>query len=311
MYDNCHFWLPMEGLENINLNQISSNSPNFRVTDQGGLISYFGHLGGNIRVSISERGVSLKGSISKYLNSNNFDSLNLTDTKRAIEKLSDELFLPINKAKVNYLEIMPQNILLDFSPKIYYPYLIESKKYFRKTNKNSVEFSNGSRTKIFYDKINEIKNHREKIPPSWQNKNVLRYELKMLKKLPEQFNTSIINASMLYSEQFQKKSLNKWYEEFKSINTMKNKTNNFEKIKTTSDFMSYLIIIGIQSLGYENTLNHIEMLKEKKSMSNKEAYSRTKLKIRQLLKDINLTEESDFINELNLKVEEIKNNYSF
>lgn len=311
MYDSIGFWLHPDEYGIPNMKHLSSAISGFTEIKKQSDYSYSGHIGGNIKVYISERGISLKGSLSKYYNSHNFDSLNITDTKRAIEKLSDQLLLPVAKSKVSRLDIIPQNITTTYKPQNYYPYFTTSK-YFKKTeHEKSIEYRNHKKSKILYDKTAQAKSKRENIPANWINKNILRYELRLLNRLPTQFNMLEVKASDLYLEKFQILCINKWHEEFKSINTLNTISNNMNNIKTTSDLIEYLALEGLSSIGYENAIKFIDFLKEKETMSNKEAYSRAKARIKQLANSKNITEQSELITELKSKLDEIKENYTF
>ncbi|MEB2787336.1 phage/plasmid replication domain-containing protein [Algoriphagus persicinus] len=308
MNDTANFNLPMDRIGSFDINHILLKIPDLMTTIHkiDDTVTHQGHIGGNYKIVLNEKGVRLYGSLPKYYNSHNFDSLNITDTKRAIEKLSDELLLPVTKSKVSRLDIIPQNIITTYKPQNYYPYFTTSK-YFQKIgHQKSIEYRNHKKSKILYDKTAQAKSKRENIPTHWTNKNILRYELRLMNRLPTHFNMLEVKASDLYSEKFRILCLNKWYEEFNSINTLNTISNNMENIKTTSDVMEYLALEGLSSIGYENALKFIDFLKEKKTMSNKEAYSRAKAKIKQLANSKNITEQSELITELKSKVDEIK-----
>ena len=311
MNDTANFNLSMDRIGSFDINHILLKIPDLMTTIHkiDDTVTYKGHIGGNYRIVLNEKGVKLYGSLPKYFNSHNFDSLNITDTKRAIEKLSDDLLLPVAKSKVSRLDIIPQNIITTYQPQNYYPYFTTSKYFQKIVHQKSIEYRNHKKSKILYDKTAQAKSKRENIPTHWTNKNLLRYELRLMNRLPTQFNMQEVKASDLYSEKFQILCLNKWHEEFKSINTLNTISNNMDNIKNPSDVMQYIAFMGLSSMGYENALKFVDFLKEKETMSNKEAYSRTKAKIKQLAKSKNITEQSELITELNVKVDEIKKNY--
>src|SRR5690625_930228 len=66
-------------------------------------IHYSGSLN-NLRVYVSERGVSIQGSLSKYHLSDNMQTLRRQDTEQAIQRLSDDLHLPIKEAQVSRVD---------------------------------------------------------------------------------------------------------------------------------------------------------------------------------------------------------------
>ncbi len=75
------------------------------VTDADGVITrIYGHLR-NIRVSITQAGLHLTGSIAKYINGNNLDSINLDQVKDAFNELSDTFEIDIGKSNVTRIDL--------------------------------------------------------------------------------------------------------------------------------------------------------------------------------------------------------------
>lgn len=311
MYDTTKFWLPMEKIDSSDLNRILSQLPDYTEHSKSDGQTYFsGHFRGNYRVKVNENGVSLEGSLAKFYLSNNFESLTRLETERAIEKMGDELQLPINKAIVNRIDIVPRNIITEFKPKIYYPLFGESPFFKRFTQENSLSYQNSLKIKTIYDKIAETKRKRQSnIPLEWQNKNVLRYELRFIKRLSNQFNRPQILTSTLYEEKFYMDLLDKWFNEYTAIKKKKMHNLKIENLKSPKKLIDYLSYLGIESMGKENVFHLIEMMKEKGSMSNKEAYSRAKSMVRSLNNNPDFTEQSDLIEELDRKIKEVKTNY--
>ncbi|MDZ7936354.1 MAG: phage/plasmid replication protein [Emticicia sp.] len=57
----------------------------------------------------------MKGSLSKWFLGDNIQTLTRGDMKRATEKLSDTLHLPMSKAKVGRIDLA-KNLLMKFKP---------------------------------------------------------------------------------------------------------------------------------------------------------------------------------------------------
>ena len=75
-----------------------------------GEITTFGSLEG-LKISIFTGGISIIGSLSKYLYPNNIYPLDRHSTAEAVEKLSDNLHLNISDAKVTGLEFGTQFVM--------------------------------------------------------------------------------------------------------------------------------------------------------------------------------------------------------
>lgn len=170
-----------------------------------------GMLGSNYKAAVSVSGISLKGSLAKYFLIDNFHTLTRADCQRAIEKMSDELHLPIDKAIIRRIDLA-QNFIMKYEPETYYNYLGQCPHFKRFIQPNSVYYNNGKKTMIFYNKIAEGKTKGLIIPEVWHGQHVLRYEMRFEKRLPEQFNMPEINGSTLYAEKFYMELIKRWVE---------------------------------------------------------------------------------------------------
>jgi len=166
-----------------------------------GEIYISGVIGANYRAIVSLSGLSLKGSLARYYLDDNYQTLTRSDSGRAIEMIADELHLPIDKAKVTRIDFA-QNFLMTYKPESYYNYLGECQYYQRLSQPNSLYYSNGLRTKLFYNKVEEGKRKRQSLPEVWNDQNVLRYEMRFSKRLPSQLGIEEVNAVNLPNGRF-------------------------------------------------------------------------------------------------------------
>ena len=73
---------------------------------------------GNLKISCNEYQVKVKdGSLCKWYLGDNLQTMNRKDTKMAIEKLSDLLHIPMNKAMVTRIDVS-QNFIMKHPPKV-------------------------------------------------------------------------------------------------------------------------------------------------------------------------------------------------
>ena len=76
----------------------------------------------NMKVTFNEASISVKGSLCKYFYGNNIDTLNLTNTREALNQISADLSIDIHKARVTRIDFST-NIITDYTPTVYYPSL--------------------------------------------------------------------------------------------------------------------------------------------------------------------------------------------
>lgn len=306
MYDTIHLWMPALSIQDSSFTErvpaLLSN-PTIH-TKADGLEYITGNiLGMNTSVSIS--GISLKGSICKSYLKDNFKTLTRQDTERAIEQLADVLLLPIEQADVRRLDFA-QSFIMQNKPEYYYTFLGASNHYKRLEQPKSIYYQNGGKTKLFYNKIAEGKNKGEIIPEVWANQNILRYELRYRNRLPHQFNTSTLQAKVLFSEPFYINMVDRWVTEYKAINKNTNINFDLENMKQPKDFFTQLLLLKINELGQNNVLELVEQLKAQKVFTHPEYYSRLKKEIKKLCKTDKITESSDLILELDKKIMQVK-----
>ena len=121
MYDTINLWLPIDKAGSFDFSKTMKNLSNVTEhTRDDGQIYASGYLK-NYKVNLSEQGVSLKGSIAKYFLPDNFHTLTRSDSARAFEMMSDELYLPIQEAKVSRIDFA-QNFMMEYDPQAYYSF---------------------------------------------------------------------------------------------------------------------------------------------------------------------------------------------
>lgn len=303
MYDTIHLYLPSEraGTKRL-LTQVPQHLTN--VTElqmQDGQIYVSGQLGSNLRVRASEKGVSIKGSLAKYYLPDNFHTLTRADSQRAIQRMADEMHLPISKAKITRIDFA-QNFFMKHPPEAYYHYLGESQHYQRLTQPQSLYYCNGLRTKLFYNKVAEGRKQGLKLPDVWKDQNVLRYELRYTNRLSKEFNLSEVTAGTLHQEKFYMNLVNAWVAEYETIDKLNLINFNLTEMKSPKDFMRQLILMKINEIGPENVMQLVEDLRARNAFDKPEYYSRLKKDIKTLCKTPNSTNSSELVTELDKKV---------
>lgn len=256
---------------------------------------------GNLRVGISERGISITGSLAKFYLSTNLHTFTRSDTIRAFEMMADTLHLPIHKAKITRVDI-GHNIITDYKPELYYPYLGQSARYIRSTFDKTLYYQNGQRTKKAYNKIAESMKSKVSIPDLYAGKNVLRFEVSYTAKLPKQFNQALITPDTLIDERFYIEMYDRWYNEYEAIDKVGLFNMDTSKINTPKDYLEQFLATCILEKGLDNVLNHIEVMREQKVYKQPEYYSTLKRKIKKMVRNSNKAEQPELIQELNKKM---------
>lgn len=301
MYDTINLWLPYDCMGWVNTSAIEQSLEHLTIQEKEESISVSGLLNGVYQVRLSEQGIRLNGSLAKFFLSDNFNTLTRADTKRAIEKLSDELKVPISKAKVRRIDFST-NFLMKYSPEAYYNHLGESQYYLRTPFGKSLYYSNKQRKKLFYNKVAEGKKKGYTIPQVWEGKNVLRYELRYTSRIKEQLKENEILADKLFSESFYQKMVNNWFKEYELIDKINKFNMNITEINTPKDFLKLLQVAAIGIIGQDEVINKIEELRKIGVFEKPEYYSRLKSNIKDLSNLSSITEESELIRELNKKI---------
>lgn len=309
MYDTVNLWLPMYDIGNLNVSNVLQQMQDYTEHETKDGQNYYTGTFDNYKVSVSGQGVSLKGSLAKYFLPDNFHTLTRSDSTRAFIKLSDELHLPVMKAKVRRIDFA-QNLIMDYPPETYYPFLGECRYFVRKPIGKSLYYSNGQKEKVFYNKVAEGKAKKLKLPEIWTDQNILRYENRHLHRLTDQFKMNDITASTLTDQDFYMNVFDKWLSEYETIQKINSPFNyNHNNMKSPKDFWKQLNLMAVNLIGQEKLMQEIEKLRALNAFDKAEYYSRLKKEIRELCNNEDHTKQSDLISELDSKIKATKKYY--
>jgi hypothetical protein len=218
--------------------------------------------------------------------------------------LSDLLKVSVMKASVTRLDIA-HNLIMDYKPELYYPFLGYCNRYKRIIQPKSLYYENTLRQKLFYNKVAECKSRGESIPIELQRKNILRYELRYLKRLNRKFSVEVTPAVLL-SDKFYSGLIEHWAEEYAQIQKIGLVNMNLSKIRSPKDFFKQITASGIQEKGLDSYLNQVDILKQKKVFKNPESYSRLRNDLKSFLSNEDVVDMPELIFELNQKVKMAK-----
>ena len=306
MYDSVNFWISNNEAAGIELPACLNYLDNIIEHNKGGLPFYSGSLK-NYKVNVSDSGVSLKGSLAKYYLDDNIQTLSRSDSQMAIEKLSDDLHLPVILAKVTRFDFA-QNMLMTYQPEAYFPYLGECQYYQRLLQPQSLYNLNHKRVNHFYNKLAEAKKIYVIIPAAFIGDNLLRFELRYIGRIKEQFG-KIVNAGHLSNEQFYIELGKRWLKEYQNIYKNRKPNLNYSEMKSPKDYWKQINLQYINSIGLDEALRQVDEMKAKQVFEKPEYYSRLKKEIKELGCNPNLSETSELIEELDKKINRVKADY--
>lgn len=309
MYDSVNIWLGSDqaGIENLSAFAESRLTDLTEIVRPDGQVILTGHLQ-NYKASVSQSGISLKGSLAKYYLGDNIQTLTRSDSQRAIEKMQDETLLPIDLAKVTRFDIAA-NLLVRHEPKAYYSYLGDCQYYKRSQLPDSVYYSNSQRVKLFYNKAAEVKKQGLMLPEVTTGYNILRYELRFTGRLTKQFNRSDIMVSTLTDEKFYIDAVNRWVHEYQSIDKKRDLNINYENMKSPKDFNRWLQLFAVNAIGQDRLMMAIDEMRSRQTFDKPEYYSRLKKELKQLYNDPDRSTSSELVTELDKKVSQISQHY--
>ena len=248
----------------------------------GEIVGNIGNIG-NISVAVLRNGVSINGSISKYYLGDNIQTLTRRDTARAIEKLSDALHLAVADAKPVEIEFgtnfLLSNPIPDYlqrlgdMPRLVRNNFTASALYYQHRGKNQpTKF-------VFYDKIADANEKGVQIPLGMEQANVLRYEMRLSRRLARQTGFADLVADTLSDGRFYRHLLALWGNRYFSIRKItKTEKTNMEQIKTVGDAID-LFVARLMAANPEQAAGFVDELKDARVFSDRKYYTRVKSKL--------------------------------
>lgn len=309
MYDKVKLWLDRS--------VIGGSYPTFadclsrakeQVDRQTGETKVFGCLEG-LKVSMYCTGVSIIGSLSKYLYKDNIYPLDRHTTKEAVEKMSDTLHTDIAKADVTGLEFGTILLLskpveaylqrLGSMPKMQRLHLGKGTLYYKSKSKEQ------PKTFAFYDKTAQELQSGVTLPTGLEGQNLLKYELRLNRRLAKQLNVREVKASTLTDREFYRALVERWQNAYFSISKQKQViTGNMNEIKTVSDAVNVFMALLMANSTKDAVGRFIDTLRAANVFTDRKNYTRLKNKLEAIADKTGVVTDDELIKELD---NEIKN----
>lgn len=303
MYDKVKFWLERSAIGGGYSKVADFLTMGVEQVDRRtGEIKVFGSLDG-LKVSVFCSGISIIGSLSKYMYGNNIYPLDRHTTKEALDRIGKTFHVDMNKAKVTGLEFGTVFLLkhkipyylqrLGDMPKLDRCRFEEKTLYYQSKSKEQ------PKTLAFYDKIEEQRKSGATLPAGFDRQNILKYELRLNQRLPKQLNVKEVNASTLYDEEFFRMLVRLWQNYYFQISKQQQtKNNSIYGIRTVKDAFN-MFIAQIMANSDKDTVNKfIDDLKYNRVFADRKNYSRLKNKLQNTFPKVEITETDEAVKEL-------------
>ncbi len=305
MYDNFDMGLKVEEAGGVDLlDAIPGKLDNVKKTTfNDNVVIFTGYLG-NLKVSVSKQGVKVKdSSFCKWVLGDNFQTLSRGDTRQAIEKLSDLLHLPMDRATVTRIDVAT-NLIMKHEKGVYFNHLGNLQYYKRLEQPNGLYYSTANKVLLFYEKVHEQTDKEQPIPEMYQGRDVLRYEQRYKRRLLQCFNLPELRASTLYDPAFYVNLINRWRSEYERIKKLNDIHLDYNMIKTKKDQARQAILFYVKERGGElAVIKEIKEAYKRGELTGKQAHD-LKEQVEEACKCDLLTSRSDVIEELDKKVKE-------
>lgn len=283
------------------------NSAKEQIDLRTGEVCIFGNLEG-LKVCIYAGGISIIGSLPKYIYPNNIYLLNRSTTAQAIEKLSDALHLPLNDARVTGLEfgnafMMRQPVesylsKLGEMPRLQRYHFDVGSLYYKPRGKQQPKIF------AFYDKIADARVKGMVLPEGFKGANLLKYEMRLNGRLHKQLGEPEVKASTLTERAFYAKLVTMYQESYFSIHKSNQVKPDMSQIKTVSDAYNVLVARLISQSDKTQITGFLDELKANNVFADRKSYTRLKNKIEEVSTKAGITMSDELIKELD---DEVKN----
>ena len=284
MYDKVKLWIDRAVVGEQFSTMVNYLDQAKEQTDlKTGEVKTFGSLEG-LKVSIFIGGLSVVGSLPKYLYGSNVYPLDRHTTALAIAKLSDALHLQAVEASVTGLEFGTNFLMMhqvpDYlaklgnMPRLSRYHFEPSTLYYKGTGKQQ------PKTFVFYDKLADAKAKGMECPDNLRGANLLRYEMRFDGRLPLQLGVPEVKASTLYQTPFYRMMVKRYQDSYFSITKLNQlKTNVMSEIKTVTDAFNVFVARLISQTDQTQIGGFLYELKEAGVFDDRKNYSRLKKKI--------------------------------
>jgi hypothetical protein len=255
MIDTLNFYLDLKEMDKTTfsklMQRISITKQNI-FHDRYGMeyVDFHGNIG-YLKVILCKSRIFIKDrSICKWIKGDNLHTLARENIKNGIDRLSDILHLPMDQAKVSRLDL-GQNFIVQQPVENYLSHMGILSRAKRLCQFHGLYYNKTNLQLIFYDKLKEYKQSNDKMPEQYNNKYMLRYELRLLQKLSSLLKVPEVTTGLLYNKDFYVNLVKLWHNYYKAIQKINDIDLNFDAIKNKGDLHRTAILNLLKDHGGE------------------------------------------------------------
>lgn len=157
----------------------------------------------------------------------------------------------------------------------------------------------------FYDKKADAAAKGMVLPVGFDNVNLLKYEMRLNGRLPQQMGVPEVTASTLSENGFYRLMVKRYQDSYFAISKLNQvKTDIMSEIKTVSDAFDVLVARLINQSDQTQIAAFLDELKEAKVFEDRKSYTRLKKKIQSVATKAGVTVSDELMKELD---DEIRN----
>ena len=258
-----------------------------------------------LSIGVLGGGVFVEGSLPKYHYGSNIYPLDREGTKECIEMIGDTLGINMSGADVVGIEF-GTTFMMQYKVSAYLAKLGEMSRLQRYNFNADTLYYKGSgkvqpRVYTFYDKLADCKAKKLAYPSDFEDKNLLRYEMRLKGRLAYQLGVPEVKASTLYDRQFYRELLRRYQDSYFSISKINElNPNAMKEIKNVSDAFNIFVarLLSQTEQPQRQIDTFINEIKAAGVFEDKKYYTRLKDKLNEIVTKDNITISNELIKEL-------------
>jgi hypothetical protein len=262
----------------------------------------------NLIIKEFGHGVSIEGSLPKFLRGENLTPLTLDEVEIVMDQISDLLQIDVRQGRIRRLDV-GANLIMEQPVGCYLATLSSAPRCDRIMYSNqTVNFFNGSKCLTFYDKLVELKHRNkdhqlqiEQLMVNLGSPNVLRYEYQG-RDADNNFRNGL-PAHQLTDRGVFVKVIATWKANYHSILKCRYTLSPSQGYSTIHDLTNQVLLVGIENIGgIDRLMEQAENLVRGGSIRRHQK-SRFKMKLKQISENSNDFATNELVEELDKKVE--------
>lgn len=301
-YDKVSLWVD-KSFTPYDVDMIANTLDNGTISkdiNTGNVVMY-GYKKG-LKVSFHPSGISVIGSLPKFLYDDNIHPLTRGTTGEAIEAISECLGFDIGNALVTGLEF-GMNFPVSSPVSDYLLRLGELERMQRyKFSSSTLYYKPKGRKQpkvlCFYDKVADAKAKGMSIPVGLEDANILKYELRLKGRLSYQLRVDNITASTLSDRAFYKMLIGLYQSYYRAIYKQKQMIYDMSNIKTPNDALKYRLGRFLNEGEQGGIEEFINELKENETFVDRKYYTIVRAKLKEAADMAGAGLEDELIKEL-------------